>query len=288
MLNDWQIYKNLRNLQDGYDSLLEKDLTPRQKYLARKSLLDENWQADLLPVMSALYWYPFRNGVDGAPEKKRELKRWLKRQYDDEAAVMALLLLLFQYGKIAYNLGGQSGLDYLNIDRRFQLSNIEILMSIDDRYRKMVAQDTEYSLIDTTVNDLAEAIPQAREGKKAFVVALSAFIAARSAERTVAIERYERPFQVGQALDAVYRSNNIKYKMYDVNGVGCPKKCAPWHGKVFAIGSGAPVTIPQHSGCDCIWSPVRFDGQVVGSPPVTVSVPGLPKWEQPAIIWTGA
>lgn len=288
MPNDWQIYKNLRILQDGYDSLLEKDLTPRQKFLARKSLLDENWQADLLPVMSDLYWYPFRNGVDGVPEKKRDLKRWLKRQYDDDAAVAALLFLLLRYGKIAYNLGGQSGLDYLGVDRQFQLSNIEILMSIDDRYRKMVAQDTEYSLIDTTINDLVEVIPQAREGKKAFIVALSALIAARATNRTVLIERYERPFQVGQALDNVYQANGVKYKMYDVAGVGCKVKCAPWHGRVFPIGSRTPVDIPQHSGCDCIWSPVQYDGQTVGYPSVAVSVPGLPKWGQPAVIWTGA
>jgi hypothetical protein len=240
--------------------------------------------------MSDLYWYPFRNGTDGIPKSQKKLRSWLRRQYDDQAAIAALLFLMIRYGKVAYELGGQSALDDLGIDANFKLTNLDILKAIDERYRLMVAQDTEYSLIDTTVDDLAKSIPEAQDSGKTFLVALAAIIAALSANRTVKIERYERPFQVGQALENAYEQNGVRYIMYDVYGVGCPRICAPWHGQVFNVGTVRPVRIPQHSGCDCRWTAVSRNGQRAGFPEVIVALLGNQgdTLQPPANVWTGA
>lgn len=288
MPTDWQVYKNLVSLQSGYDALLSDNPTPREKYNAYKALLDERWQAELLPVLSDLYWYPFRNGINGVPEKKRALKAWLRKEYDDPRAVAALLFLLLRYQVEAYNLGGQAGLDFLDLGGRFQLRNIEILTALDEHARGLVTQGTAESLIDTTIDDLLQAIPEARESGKSLLVALAAFIGRRAPERTVLIERTERPRQVANALDMVYQRHGVRYVMYDVNGVGCVRQCAPWHGRVFRVGVRRPVRLPQHPNCDCIWSPVRYNGQIVGTPPVTAIIPDMLPRQAPTTIWTGA
>lgn len=287
MPTDWQVYKNLVNLQSGYDALLSGNPTPHEKYNAYKALLDERWQADLLPVLSDLYWYPFRNGTNGIPEKKRALKGWLRKQYEDPGAVALLLFLLLRYQVDAYNLGGQIGLDFLGIDGRFELRNAEILAALDEHARGLVTQGTTHGIIDNTIDELSEAIPEVRSGNKSLLIALAAFIGRRSAERTVTIERTERPYQVGNALDEVYQRNGLRYKMYDVAGIGCKKICAPWHGQIFEVGRHRNL-IPQHPNCDCVWTPARYNGQTIGVPPVTINAPFLPPWQPPASAWTGA
>lgn len=284
---DRHLTTGLTRMQRAYDALLSERGAAIDRYNIKKTALDEEWQAELEPIMRDLYWYPFRNGLDEAPAGKRELRQWLKRKYSDDAAVIVVLLLLLQrYHRRAANLGGQTALDTLDIDAAFNLTNADYLQVMIDRAQMLVTQGSEQSLIDTTIDDLTEAVTAARKVETGILLALSAYIATRAAQRTVLIERYERPWAVNNALQWTQQNNGIRYHMYDVNGVGCVKICAEWHGRVFPLG-GAPVRLPQHSGCDCIWSTVRYDGQVVGMPPVTVSVPGLPPWQPPALPWTG-
>lgn len=283
---DFEITKGLHGLRTGFASLLSTRQTSHEKLATLKARLDEEWQIEMLPVINDLYWHPLRNGIDAAPEGDEELRTWLEEQYDEAAVIIILLWLLRRYQVRAYNLGGQIGLDMLNIDEQFRLTNGVIIADLDTFAESLVTPHTEYSLIDTTVNDLATEIPKARESESNTLLVLAAYIASRAAQRNEMIERTERPRQVGNALDQVYQRNGVSYKMYDVAGVGCPRICAPWHGTVFEVGQYARL-IPQHPRCDCIWSPVRYDGEAVGIPPVTVSVPGLPAWEEPETIWTG-
>jgi len=283
---DRRLHAGLTQMQRAYDAVLSVRGTAIDRYNAKKTALDEEWQAELGPVINDLYWHPFRNGIDEAPEDERELRRWLKRKYEDDATVAALLLLLLRFHRRAANLGGQTALDLLEIDGTFNLTNDEYLQMLTDRANMLVEQGSEQSLIDTTIDDLTQALPTARQNEIGVLLALSLYIAARSEQRTVMIERYERPWAVATAQNWAYTHNGVGYIMYDVNGVGCVKVCAPWHGSVFPL-NGAPVRIPQHSGCDCIWSPVRYNGEIVGIPPVVVSVPGLTAWAAPAHPWLG-
>lgn len=282
---DWSIAKGLHEMHRGLAALTDTRQTPHETLATLKAQLDEEWQADMLPVLADLYWHPFRNGIDQAPEDAEELRTWLESQYDEATVVVILLLLLQRYQRRAYNLGGQIGLDFLGIEESFNLTNEEIIAQLDAWAVDLTTFGTEYSLLDTTVDDLVTAVPKARETEGSTLLALSAYITLRATQRNELIERSERPRQVGNALEEVYRRHGVEYMMYDVNGVGCPRVCEPWHGTVFRVG-GQSVRIPQHPHCDCIWSSVLYDGQTVGLPPVMVSVPGL-AWVQPEDIWTG-
>lgn len=287
-LFDWNIEKALFRLRQSLGSLVSTRQTPHEKLATLRAELDERWQAEMLPVIEDLYWYPFRNGIAEAPEDEDELRTWLEEQYDDALIVAILLMLLMRYQREAYNLGGQIGLDFLGIDETFILTNEEIITELNEFAEMLVTQGTEFSLIDTTIDDLVRELPKARESESSALMALATYIAARAVQRNEMIERSERPRQVANALHQLYRRNGVQFMMYDVMGVGCPRICAPWHGQVFRMGT-ASVRIPQHPHCDCGWSPILFDGQVVGSPPVVVSVPELPSvWEIPEDVWRGS
>ena len=283
---DWSIEKGLFGLGRAFDALVTTRQGPHDKLSTLKARLDEDWQGDMLPIIEDLYWYPFRNGIAEAPESAEDLRSWLERQYDDAAIIAILLLLLQRYQIRAYNLGGQIGLEFLGIDGTFDLTNAEIIAALDAWAEDLTTQGTEYSLIDTTIEDLTRELPKAREADSSTLLALSAYIALRSAQRNEMIERSERPRMVAQALMQAFQRNGVAHMMYDINGIGCPQICEPWHGRVFPVPSQGGV-IPQHPRCDCIWSPVMYDGQLVGYPPVIVNVSGLPTWEAPEDVWTG-
>lgn len=285
-MTDPRLTTGLRKMQRAYSGLLSTRDVAFDQYVADKEALDTRWQAELQPVLADLYWYPFRNGVSEAPEDADRLRQWLKDRLVDAATVAILLALLQRYHIQAVTLGGQTALNALGLDAVFSLTNETYLQELVDRAVMLTTQGSEVSLIDTTINDLAEALPVARASADGVLMALAAYIASRAAQRTVMIERYERPWGVANGLGWTYQHNGIAYVMYDVAGVGCPEVCAPDHGLVYPVNARGR-SIPRHSGCDCIWSAVQYDGQRLGSPPVTVSVPGLQPWTAPAQVWTG-
>ncbi len=283
---DQQILKGLHNLQRGYDALLNVRQTAAEKYGTQKAVLDTEWQAEMQPVIEDLYWHPLRNGIDATPDDEDELRPWLEDRFRDATIIALLLLLLRRYSLKAYNLGGQTGLDMLSLDGAFDLTNPDILAQLDAHAKELTTIGGEFSLIDTTIDDLAIQIPKAKQTDGSAALYIAAYIALRSTSRTETIERTERPFQVANALTETFVQNGVQLVMYDVNGVGCVKMCAPWHGRTFPINARG-IFLPQHPKCDCIWSPVLYDGQTVGYPPVTVSAPGLQPWVPQPSIWMG-
>ena len=215
------------------------------------------------------------------------LRPWLKDKFRDAAVIALLLALLRRYHIRAYNLGGQSALAFLELSGTFNLTDATYLQQLSDRSDMLTEQDTDESLIDTTINDLTVAVPQARDNEIGMLLALAAYIDNRAKQRTVLIERYERPWAVGEALNHTYQNNGIRYKMYDKNILACKEICEPWHGRVVEISGEYSTIIPQHPGCDCLWQPIRQNGQRLGNPPVVVNVPGLEPWQAPATPWTG-
>jgi hypothetical protein len=285
---DQQVLKGLHSLQRGYDALLNLRQTAGDRYNTAKAVIDAEWQADMQPVIEDLYWHPLRNGIDSTPDDEGELRTWLEDRYRDAAIVLILLLLLRRYQVRAYNLGGQTGLDMLSLDGTFNLTDPDILARLDAHAGALTTVGGDISLINTTIDDLVIQIPKAKQNEGSAALYIAAFIALRASQRTETIERTERPFQVGNALDEVFVRNGVQLVMYDVNGVGCVKICAPLHGATWPAG-GAPrqYLVPRHPRCDCIHSPVLYDGQAVGYPPVTVSAPGLQPWVPQPSIWMG-
>lgn len=274
---DYEVYKSLSRLHTAYTGLLGDNvrMTAREKLNADKVLLDAQWQMELEPLIVELYWTPFRNGISDAPTDEAKLRRWLEDRYkldadNERGAIALLLLLLLRYQQRAVNLGGQAGLGFLGLDGTFRLTNPALLAQLDSHAKMLTSQGSEMSLIDTTIADLVKVVPLAMAATGSTLLALGAYIASRSALRTVLIERTERPRQVANGLDWTYLRNGVQMLMYDVNGVGCPQICAPLHGRTFPIGDmSSELYIPQHPNCDCIHSPLMED------------------WVKPDTIWTG-
>lgn len=267
---DARLHAGLHRMLNAYDGLLSLRQSPIDKLNVANTALDAEWQAELEPVLRDLYWYPFRNGIDQAPEDVDELRSWLRERYDDATAIAVLLLLLRRYQVRALNHGGQAGLEMLSIDGTFRLTNDDYLAQLDDHATMLVTQGSEMSLIDTTIDDLTEAVPTARKGEGSTLLVLGAYIAARAALRTVLIERSERPRQVANGLNWTFQNNSVRMQMYDINGVGCPKICAPLHGRTMRVDSiPFELRLPQHPGCDCVYTAI-LDG-----------------WNMPETVWTG-
>jgi len=230
---------------------------------------------DLVPVLEDLYWFPFRNGIGEAPEDEEELKPWLQRQLEKAVAVAALLALLLRFHKRAVNYGGTIALELLELAGKFSLTNSEYLGLIDERATMLATPSAgsgtgDMSLIDTTVNNLAIAIPEARKSNDGVLAALGAYIAYRALTRSAAIATFEVPWGFAQGMGWTYQKNGVKRLMYDVNGEGCPLICAPLNGRTMdADNIPAELSLPRHSNCDCVHSPV------------------LTGWTAPATVWKG-
>jgi len=235
-----------------------------------KMPLTQDMMRDLERPLVDLYWWPIRNGLAQAPENPEDLRDWLDRQLRNTATWAAILLLLMRYYRRTANYGGEMALRRLGIDGTFNLTDVAALAVLDDRATMLTTADSDINLIDTTVSDLATAIPAARAAGDGALMALGAYIAGRALTRAVGIATYEAPWGFNQGLGMTYRNNGIVTMMYDVNGVGCPEICAPLHGETFPANAvPAHLSLPRHSGCDCVHSPVT-EG-----------------WHQPEMIWLG-
>lgn len=225
----------------------------------------------LVPVIEDWYWFPFRNGIGEAPEDEEDLRSWLRRQLETAAAVAALLALLLRFHKRAVNYGGAIALELLELAGKFNLTNAVYLALLDERATMLTTGGSEMSLVDTTINNLVVAIPEARKSSDGVLAALGAYIAARALTRSVGIATFEVPWGFANGLGWTYKENGVKRLMYDVNGVGCPEICAPLHGRTMDA-DDIPIELnpPIHPNCDCILSPI------------------LTGWTAPAPVWKGS
>ena len=268
MVTNPRLVAGLRKLNRAYDGL--RATAAIDQYNTDKAALDARWQAELSPVLQDLYWHPFRNGINEAPTDGERLRQWLADRLSDAATVAILLALLTRYHLAAANLGGQTALNMLGLAGTFDLTNDAYLQTLADRATMLTDQGTEMSLIDTTIDDLATALPAARDSVAGSAVALATYIASRAFQRSVWIDRYERPWAVAQSLLWTFGNNGVTLLMYDINGEGCPTICAPLHGRTMPANAiPAELQLPKHVGCDCIYTPV------------------LSGWTPPATNWTG-
>ena len=207
---------------------------------------------DLTPVLTDLYWFSLRNGIDSAPQDEEELKPWLQRQLEKPAAVAALLALLLRFHKRAVNYGGTIALELLELAGTFSLTNATYLAALDERATMLTTVVSEMSLIDTTVNDLAREIPAARKSNDSTLAVLGAYIAMKALSRSTGIATFEVPWGFANGLGWTYKENGVKRLMFDNNGEGCPLICAPLHGRTFPIDDiPSELSLPRHPGCDC-------------------------------------
>lgn len=252
---DAELHHHLTRMQRAMDGLIAEQTRSVAMPLPSKMPLTMEMADKLAPVMADLYWSPVKNGIDAAPDNEKELQSWLRRQLDKPAVVAALLALLIRYQKRAANLAGSIALELLKLGKEFSLTNPVYIAEIEARADMLTTAGSEMSLIDTTVNDLAIAIPLARNSTGDTLALLGAYITARALTRSAGIATFEAPWGFNRGLTWTYKENGVKRLMYDINGIGCEKICAPLHGRTFPIDNIPSELIqPKHSGCDCIYS----------------------------------
>jgi hypothetical protein len=271
---DLVLYRGLSRLRFAYTGLLSVSTRQLEELTPAEVELDGQWQTALEPVLSDLYWWPLRNGLDDAPTNERELRRWLKQKYANEdgnnAVIAALLALLLLYQRRGVNIGGRVGLDLIGVGGSFNLTNAGYLNALEDHAASLTRQGTEFSLIDTTIEHLVTGIPAARAAATNTLLTLGTMIAGWVTVRSVLIAVTERSWGFARGLNWTYRENGIQMQIFNTRGHGCPKICTPLDGTRMPVNNIPPeLWIPKHSGCDCVYTAVLDD------------------WEQPATIWRG-
>lgn len=271
-LHDIALHRGLTRMRRAMDGLLAVGTRSLDELTPAEVALEAQWQQDLEPVLSDLYWYPLRNGLSEAPEKERELRRWLRDALSAGVAIAALLALLKRYQVRAVNIGGKIGLDLLNIDGDFRLTNPDYLAKLDDHATMLTTAGSDMSLIDTTIDQMTAGIPKARESEGDTLTVLGTMIAGWAAYRSVSIAITEQSRQIANGLNWTYGENEVVQQIFRTRGDDrvCPQ-CAPLEGRVMQVRNiPSELQVPIHTKCRCGYTPV------------------LSGWARPANIWRGA
>lgn len=272
---DAMLLTNLRQLDETLVSVQVRQLegiTPAEQ------ALEAAWVAALDPVLTNLYWWPLRNGLDNVPVDPDELRSWLDEQYDDDDEVLlALLLLLLLYQERAVNIGGREALRLLGLSDDFQLTNPRLLARLEAQARDLATTGGEMSLVRTTVDHLAADIQSAREAVDSggallpALAALAGMIARRVITRTPVIVGTELARNFANGLNWVFDRNGVRQQVFTtrLDRAVC-RICEPLHGRVMDVDNvPAELSIPIHVGCRCVYTPVT-DG-----------------WAAPESVWRG-
>lgn len=259
----------LTRLHTALSGLLAVEARRLDEVTPEEIALDTQWTSELNPVLTDLYWWPLRNGVQSAPEDEDDLKEWLLAAFL-LGGTSQLRNLLKRYQRRGVNLGGRIGLDLLGIGGGFDLRNRGYLDVLDEHAEQLTAPGTEMSLIDTTINHLAVGIPLARADAANTVQVLQRFITQWAAMRSVLIAVTERSWGFARGLNWSYRENQIQWQIFNTRGHGCPRICTPLDGTRMPVDNIPPeLWIPKHASCDCVYTAVT-EG-----------------WERPTQIWRG-
>jgi len=266
-LYDVALYRSLAKMQRATNGLIAVNTRSLSELTPAEVHLETQWQRELEPVLTDLYWYPLRNGIDYVPDTG--LKRWLRDQLSAAVAIAALLALLRRYLIRGVNVGGKMALDLLGLNGSFYLQNRQYVDDIYSHADTLTTVGTDLSLIDTTVDHLAGAIPAAKQGEGHPLLALGASIVGWAAVRSVNIAITEESRTVAQGLNWTYGENGIERQVFRAREDACPI-CSPLDGSVMPVNDvPGELSIPVHTRCRC-WYEALTDG-----------------WTKPDKIWRG-
>lgn len=267
---DTALYRSLTRLHDAYSGLLATrsitEVTPAE--LA----LETQWRQDLEPVLRDLYWHPLRNGLEGLPTDEAELQQHLRHDYDRDVVLAALLALLLRYQVRGVNVGGNMGLNLLGVGGHFSLTNPGYLATLHSHAQTLisVSPNANLSLINTTINQLAQAIPAALTTPNPLTT-LGNLIAGWSLYRSGVIAVTELTRMVGLGQSWTYERNDVEEQEFVTREDSrvCTL-CQPLHGRRMPVNNIPPdLLLPIHTGCRCMYRPV------------------MQGWQAPTNIWRG-
>ncbi len=233
--------------------------------------LQADREAALSPALTDLYWTPLANGLDSAPQSERELKPWLRRQFENNtAASFALMLLLQRFLRRGVNVGGVMGLELMGVGGHFYLTDPNYLAVLDGHAAQLTTLGRPVSLIDTTVNHLAVDIPAARGAGGNPIMALGDLIMGRVATRNGSIAITEETRATAWGQHWTYDENRVQRTQYWTRLD--ERVCFP-AGTMIETSNGpiaielirAGMRVLTRKGYRCVFSAAsrRYDGDMV-------------------------
>jgi len=269
-LPDAAFAAGLTRLHSALSALLAVEVRQLDELTPEEIALETQWIAELDPVLTDLYWWPLRNGVQEAPEDEDSLKEWLLAAFL-LGGTSTLRNLLSRNQRRGANIGGRVGLELMGIGGGFSLQNRDYLDIIDAHAAQLTTPGGDMSLIDTTINHLTVGIPLARANEGNTVQMLQRMIAGWVAVRAVNITVTELSRSFARGLNWVYRRNNVAQQIFQTRQDDrvC-RLCLPLHGRIMPVNNiPLELLVPIHAGCRCGY------------------VPYTEGWSQPEQIWRG-
>lgn len=255
---------------------------------AGELLLDNQYGRDLQPALAEVYRRPITDALEtlveqDGPARVRTVLGYYRERPD---VVEPLARTTRGYGRRGFNLGGQMGLDELDLPGYFDLTDETILERLDTQAARLVdlRRGARLSLAVTTAEEIAGEVGlRTDEGLSAadMLPLLSAWVLGRTVIRSALIAATENVRMTRWGMVWAFAGNGIRGVRHecepDVDDRCHSKICPPLCGTeyeltgVFHPMGGIPgaAQIPLHARCRCFWSSIQ-DG-----------------WVKPALIWTG-
>ena len=273
-LTDGLVLAGSRSLRDG----------PTAGELA----LEGEYNRAAQPALAELYARPIVAGLGAMMGlSEAEIVRWVLDYYGEERAAVERLGEVYQgFGRRAFNLGGQMGLEELGLFGRFEATDGWVLDEIDAQTARLtdLRRGARLSTVVTTAEEIGREVNRRREeGIEAvdLLPLLSAWALGRMVIRTAMIAATESVRMTRWGMVWAFAGNGVEGVRHvcepDVDdrcsGKVCPSLCGTEYrlGGVFHPMREIPSAglIPLHSRCRCWYEPL-MDG-----------------WLKPALIWTG-
>lgn len=250
-------------------------------------LLEGQFAQEVRPGLADLYDIPRQNDLGEIyGESRAEIKKWVMQQYreDGEGAISLIAAVLAGFGLRAYNLGGQWGLNELELLAEFDLTDQRIEDRIIAETEKLSRLNGKFSLAKTTAGEIAVRLDnQYQAGYPLGEVTdlFSAWSLGRTIIRSATIAADQTVKMSRWGLASAFVGNGIKSVMHiceaDVVERCTTELCPPLCGNIYRLRgvispmSSIPATerIPLHPYCRCSYDPIK-EG-----------------WVKPAVIWTG-
>ena len=254
---------------------------------AGELLLEAGFGSGLRPSLSDLYRLPIVEGLgEMMAQSREEIARTTLRFYRERPDVVdAARDRLRPYLRRGFNLGGQMGLDALELDGWFELTDDHIGDVLEAHAGRLVETrwQAEMSLLVTTAEEIGREVSRRRDdGVSAadMLPLLSAWVLGRTVIRSAIIAETETVRMTRWGMLWAFAGNGIRGVVHECapdveqrcNGA-CPPLCGTEYelSSVFNPMGGIPAEgqIPLHPRCRCWYVPLH-DG-----------------WVKPALIWTG-
>ena len=254
---------------------------------AGELLLESSFGRSLQPALSEMYRRPIEANLTRMAEQSRdEVVRSVLGYYRERPDVLEpARAALGRYGRGGFELGGQMGLETLELEGQFVLGDGHIEGALAEHAGRLLSttRQAQLSVAVTTAEEIGRAVEKQRENGLSAVEmlpVLSAWVLGRTVIRSANIAATESVRMTRWGMVWAFVGNGIGGVRHECAGDverRCNGLCPPLCGVEFGLrgvfnpmgGIASGDRIPLHPGCRCWYSPLT-DG-----------------WVKPALSWTG-